>query len=414
MTQFSIEQLQSNPLADSANTLANIASGARNAVCDVYRSSPGFITSPDASSPGLGGDLGEAYRQMLDSLCGDRPLPPAPPKLSGGQCAIPYTVGWETKGPGPLGTVTTNNQTDILQGPIRGMQFIPSVGGAPFAEYAIVHGANSTRRIVLGFSTNIPRYEVHRATITSITALNPELDVCGDTPNPFPSLPSTPDSYNPPTTYRDRGVDVDVTVNIPPIVIPPGAISITPKLEVKVGPNKVVFDGSGARLELSPELNIPITIGGGTTTPNPNAPVTVAPEIDGELLADRFDRIEDILEDIQKCACDDDGIGPLVTTVGNRAPSQCVSISVGRNKFCAIALSDQPINRKIQSGGSAPDVIYAGWAWFKAGDYLFERSPIDSQGKLFKNPGGAEAFCYTLYSGFNGTPIILDEPIPPA
>ena len=412
MTQFSLDQLKQNPLADSANTLANIASGARNAVCDVYRSAPGLISRADDSLIQPFEGVSDAYRQFLDNLCGDGPLPDRPPRLSGGQCAIPYTVAWETKGPGPAGTIITNNQQDILQGPIRGMQFVPSVGGSQFAEYAIVHGTNSTRRVVLNFSTNAPRYEVHRATITSITALNPALDVCGDTPNPFPSLPSTPDSYNPPTTYRDRGVDVDVTVNIPPIVIPPGAISVTPKLEVKIGPNKVVFDGSGARLELSPELNIPVTIGGGTTTPNPNAPVTNGPDIDGELLADRFDRIEDILEDIQKCACDDAGLGPLVTTIGNKAPSQCVSISVGRNRFCAIALSDQPTNRKIQSGGSAPDVIYAGWAWFKAGDYLFERSPIDSQGKLFKNPGGAEAFCYTLYSGFNGTPIILDEPIP--
>lgn len=413
MTQFSLDQLKQNPLADSANTLANIASGARNAVCNVYRSAPGLISRADDSLVQPFEAVSDAYRQFLDNLCGDGQLPELPPRLSGGQCAIPYTVRWETRGPGPNGTIVTNQQQDILQGPIKGMRLRPLPGGAPFAEYVITHGINNTERVVLNFSTNAPRYEVHRATIIQITALNPALDICGDTPNPFPSVPSTPDSYNPPTRYRDRGVDVDVTVNIPPIIIPPGAVSIAPKLEVKIGPNKIVFDGSGARLELSPELSIPVTIGGGTTTANPNPPVSAGPEIDGELLADRFDRIEEILEDIQKCACDDAGLAPLVTTIGGKAPSQCVSVPVGRNKFCAIALSDLPDNRKTQSGGSAPDVIYAGWAWFKAGDYLFERSPIDSQGKLFKNPGGAEAFCYTLYSGFNGTPIILDEPIPP-
>lgn len=413
MTQFSIEQLQQNPLADSANTLANLASGARNAVCGLYRSAPGALTAPGAASPGLGGDVGEAYRQMLDTLCGDGSLPERPPRLSGGQCAIPYTVEWETRGPGPLGTVTTNTQQDILQGPIRGMQFVPSVSGSQFAEYAIIHGTSNSRRVVLSFSTNAPRYEVHRATITKITALNPALDVCGDTLNPFPSLPTTPDTYSPPTTYRDRGTNVDVNINIPPIIIPPGAVSIAPKLEVRIGPNRIIFDGSGARLELSPELNIPITIGGGTTSPNPNDPVTVEPDLDPELLADRFDRIEDLLKELEDCACDDKDLAGLTATPGVNARSQCISVPISRNRYVALAVTQIPPNAKSQSGDSAPDVYFAGWAWFKSGDYMSERLPIDAEGKLFKNPGGFETFCYTMQNGYLSTPIILDLPPEP-
>jgi hypothetical protein len=204
---------------------------------------------------------------------------------------------------------------------------------------------------------------------------------------------------------------VTVNVNIPPIIIPPGAIQVKPQITVKIGPNRITFDLSGGKLSFEPDISIPITIGRGPNGENPNSPIPLEPGLDGELIADRFDRIEDLLQDLEDCACDDSDLGALVATPGNNANSQCVSISVGRNKFCAIAITQRPTNEKSQAGLNAPDVLYAGWAWFKTGDYLFERTPVDCEGKIFKNPGNASAFCYTLYAGYLGTPIILDKPI---
>jgi hypothetical protein len=180
---------------------------------------------------------------------------------------------------------------------------------------------------------------------------------------------------------------------------------------VKIGPNKVNFDLSGGELKLEVNPNLEVNIGNGKGNPNTNPPISPAPGLDGELIADRFDRIEDLLEDLENCACNDADLSTLVATSGNNANSQCVSISVGRNKFCALAITQRPVNEKSQAGLNAPDVLYAGWAWFKTGDYLFERAPVDCEGKIFKNPGNASAFCYTLYAGYLGTPIILDKPI---
>jgi len=188
---------------------------------------------------------------------------------------------------------------------------------------------------------------------------------------------------------------------------------VAPKFEVKIGPNRVVFDASGGTLKIEPSLNVPITIGGGGSSPNPNTPVTVGPDIDGEVLADRFDRIEDLLGELEDCACNNKPLGDYVVTAGTPAASQCVSVPTGRNRFCAIAIGQVPENRKSQAGGNAPDVLYAGWAWFKTGDYLFERQPIDCSGKIFANPGGAEAFCYTMNTGYVATPLIVDVPIAP-
>lgn len=412
MPEYPIEQVKNNPLADSLSAPLNIVSAGRNGLCSLYRSAPGLLVRQDELLPPLEG-VKDAYRQFLDDLCNDQPLPEASPRTPGGLCAIPYDVAIRFQGdPDSAPPFVTNDVRRVI-GPIGAIALRTNPDNQNLWQYYFNAGNPPSIIDVGNFQKAESNVSSFKAFIVSVTPLNPALDNCGSRSPSFPPQPGGGGDYNVPTRYRDRGVDVDVTVNIPPIVIPPGAVSIAPRLEVKIGPNKIIFDGSGARLEISPGISIPITIGGGGTSPNPNSPVTVTPEIDGELLADRFDRIEDILDDIQKCACDDAGLAPLVTTIGTKATSQCVSVPVGRNRFCAIAIDDQPPNRKIQSGGSAPDVIYAGWAWFKAGDYLFERSPIDSEGKLFKNPGGAEAFCYTLYSGFDGTPIILDEPIPP-
>jgi hypothetical protein len=211
--------------------------------------------------------------------------------------------------------------------------------------------------------------------------------------------------------YKDRGTTVNVNVSIPPIIIPPGLVQVNPKVEVKIGPNKVVFDLSGGKLSFEPNITIPITVGGGPNGENPNPPISL-PDNDPDLSA-RFNRIDALLAQIAECACDDPDVGALVPTPGTEAVSQCVSVPITRNRFCAIAITQIPANPKTEPGGAAPDVLFAGWAWFKAGDYLFERSPIDAQGKLFRNPGGAEAFCYTLRNGFRGVPVTLDEAIPP-
>jgi hypothetical protein len=411
MADFSIEQLKSNPLADSPSTPFNIVSAARNGVCNTYRAAPGLLTQPDGAFSQPFEAISDAYRGFLDDLCGDQALPPIGPRFGGGRCAIPYVVSYETKVPISPSGQQTGSGTVTLTGPIGGMQLRQVPGSPNQMEFVISHQGGQFFFGVLSFDKTQPRAGEHTASVTGITAVNPALDTCGGLSPRFPERVTGPTDYNPPVQYRDRGTQIDVNVNIPPIIIPPGAVQIRPNIEVKIGPNKVNFDLSGGELKLEVNPNLEVNIGNGKGNPNTNPPISPAPGLDGELIADRFDRIEDLLEDLENCACNDADLSTLVATSGNNANSQCVSISVGRNKFCAIAITQRPANEKSQAGLNAPDVLYAGWAWFKTGDYLFERAPVDCEGKIFKNPGNASAFCYTLYAGYLGTPIILDKPI---
>lgn len=412
MADYSLDTIKNNPGANSVSTPLNIVSAARNGLCTLYRNAPGLLVRPDPLSDGL--DPGQdSYRQFLDNLCDDSPLPPLSPPTQGGKCAIPYDVTFTFSGDPDSSPPFTTTDVRRVTGPIGNVQLRTNPANANFWQYYFTAGASGSIINVGQFQKAESNAGGFKAYINSVVAVNPALDVCGGRPPSFPPQPGGGNDYNVPTQYRDRGTNVNVNVNVPPIIIPPGAVQVSPKFEVKIGPNRITFDLSGGTLKIAPELNIPITIGGGGTSPNPNAPVTNDPGIDGELLADRFDRIEDLLADLEDCACNDKPLGAYVVTAGTEATSQCVSVPPGRNKFCAIAIGQVPQNRKSQSGGSAPDVLYAGWAWFKTGDYLFERKPIDCAGKIFANPGGAEAFCYTMNTGYRATPLVIDLPIAP-
>jgi hypothetical protein len=197
-------------------------------------------------------------------------------------------------------------------------------------------------------------------------------------------------------------VDFDVNVDI----------DLNPTFVVNVDGLDIIFDWDGA-VVLAPKLEIPITIGGGPNsgTGNPKTPKKSPKPLSGEAIADRFDRIEDLLGELEECACPSDLLGPFDTIPGNVLQSQCVSLSPERVKYVALRITSAPANRKEQNGGNAPDVLYCGWAWFRAGEDLLERMPVDALGKMYKAPKGATAFCYTVYSGYQAQPFLLNKPL---
>lgn len=412
MADYSLDTIKNNSGANSPDTPLNIVSAARNGLCGLYRAKPWALFGV----PGPDSDMSpqsQAFRQFADNLCNDAPLPPMLPPTLGGKCQILYDVTFRYSGDPDQAPPFNITDTRRVTGPIGGVQLRTNPANPSFWQFYFTAGVSNSIINIGQFQKAESNAGGFSAGITSIVAVNPALDVCGGTDPGFPVQPVGPGDYSPPVQYRDRGTNVNVNVNIPPIIIPPGAVSIAPKFEVKIGPNRIVFDVSGGTLKIEPSLNVPINIGGGSPGANPNPPITATPEIDGELLADRFDRIEDLLDELEDCACNNKPLGAYVVTAGTEAASQCVSVPAGRNRFCAIAIGQVPANRKSQAGGSAPDVLYAGWAWFKTGDYLFERQPIDCAGKIFANPGGAEAFCYTMNTGYRATPLVIDLPIAP-
>jgi len=409
MADYSLEQIKANPGADSSSTPLNIVSAARNGLCGLYRSKPWTIFGV----PGPGEDTSpqsDSYRQVLDNLCDDQPLPDWSPPTPGGKCAIPYDVTFVFTGDPDSSPPFTTTDTRRVTGPIGSIQMRTNPANPASWQYYFTAGVSGSIINVGQFLKAESNASSFKAYINSVVAVNPALDICGSRLPSFPPGVGGGQDYNPPVTYRDRGVSIPVNVNIPPIIIPPGAVQVKPSFEVKIGPNKIVFDLSGGKLSIEPSLNVPITIGGGGTTPNPNTPV--APEIDGEAIADRFDRVEELIDRLKKCVCDPYPPFDNEQLFSNVQSGCYTLLPKDRNKFCAINITQSPTNPKSQPGGSAPDVLYCGWAWFHTGaGQASERFPVDAFGKIYPNEGRYGVFCFTLYEGYRADVYGLHVPL---
>jgi len=409
VSDYSLDALKANPVTTTLDTAFNLANAARDGLCTVYRNAPWALTYGEGGFDPTG--LGGAFRRTLDNVCSDKDLPPLPPSPGGGLCNVRYRVEYVTRSPDSGGTIQESPGVIFLFGPIGGVAFEKTPGLANSGRYYIPNDIPTDKFVLIQFPTTGPTAGKYSAQITAISPVTPGTDICGQADRQFPPRLPAPDEYGGNRTYRDRGIDITVPFKVPPIIIPPGAVQVNPTLVVKIGKVEVNFDLSGA----SVNFNFGGGPGGSVGNPggsNPNDPVqNPADGIDPELLADRFDRIEDLLKELEDCACKPDPSSGLVVTPGTEAAGQCIALSVTRNRYCAIAVTQAPPNQRIQFGNNSPDVVYAGWAWFKGGDFLFERFPIDAQGKLYANPGKASAFCYSMNAGFKGKPFMLDAPL---
>jgi len=398
-----------NGTEDGSPTV-NLVNAARGAVCSLYRSSP-LALSTGRGFPDPTG-FGSALSSMYDHMCSDKPLPPPPAKKNpNGQCpGTIYKVKYQYSGYGFSPQTGEFNAA----GPIGNVEYRTSNDGnyGPGFEYGT--GNPRTFFFITSVGQNSTSFEkgALKGEITKIEVINGP-DNCGGAYPYYPELPLPPGGYNPTVPYNDRGSNRDVDVKIVPYVIPVGVqVAVQPHITVKVGAVNIIFDLSGATL--APVLNVgPFNFAGGSDTqPNPNPPETPSPGIDPIALADRFDAIDQALKALKECACPDTST-LQVNQIAAGAQSYSYSpLSIDRNRYCAIALTQVPVNAKKQYGGFAPDVIYAGWAWFSGpGGYLSERMPVDSIGKVFKNDGHYNTFHFTLNKGFLCDAYELNVPL---
>jgi hypothetical protein len=109
------------------------------------------------------------------------------------------------------------------------------------------------------------------------------------------------------------------------------------------------------------------------------------------------------LDDIKECACDE--LGDEFVILGALNPSATITIPKGKRIVVRISVNQVPVNAKKQwGGGSAPDVLYAGW-WSYGPNGAGERLPIhyfDQQVPIGNQPASFKV-TVTLYEGYSGT-----------
>lgn len=382
--------------------LGDMLGAAGDFVCDMYENYPDWSIGDPTG-------FGSIARGIWDNLCrpqrGDPPFPQLPPP--GGQCECQlYEVSGSFALFGP-----SQPWSATLRGPIGQARLYGLAGGnLAFGFYHQNNACNGWQvfNIVSNFTAEDWKEGRVSATLTSISPVGGQPDLCGDRPPIYPpSIPTAPE------------LERETPINFSPtVVIPVGFVYIRPNIDIDVDARANIDVGVDVNLDVGVNFNfnlggVNISFGGGggsptpplpPADPRPNPPVAPNPPLapGTDIVLDELDEIQNLLEDIKDCACQYEGT--LRTTQYNIANSRTVS-TPPRTIGATIELTQIPSNGSGQWGGeNAPDVEYAGWGWFKyEDDGLSERLPVDAKNKAFIPPRpGAVGFAYTLKVGYLG------------
>lgn len=422
MANFTYDDIK-NTAAEALSDLGQVAKTGLKTFCDLadaFEGAAGFGQRGYAEAIGMG----ELYTKMCGPGPSENPkrLPPGGP--IGGQCdMVKYRVTVQVDEYYGNDEITrpVNPSVAEVWGPIDRVYpdgFGDYIDGETGARYP---GFSSVKVVCRGFSTPNPGAPPQTVTLlatsspsfvnfknVSVVAADGFTDVCP--PKPIVDYP--PVGELPPVQVPGPDGPITVRPTIPPITVNP-TVNFSPTVNVNLGPFNVNFNLGGI-VVLIPNLSTgPVTIGPGT--PN-TAPVPWTPDFNlGDSifnLNSKLDDQDDTLKKLKACVCDP--YPPYdVETLFEGVQSGCYTLlPKERNEFCAINITQTPTNPKNQPGGSAPDVLYCGWAWFHTGaGQASERFPIDAFGKVFKNDGRYGVFCFTLYEGYRANVYGLHVPL---
>lgn len=422
MPDFTYEELK-NTAAENLSDLGQIAKTGLQSFCDMadsFGGAAGFGTRDYATIIGMG----DLYTRM----CGPGPsgnprrLPPGGPV--GGQCdMVKYRVTAQVEEYYGSGDVTRPVAPSTIEvwGPIDrvyadgfGTYVDPETGEE-------LSGFNSVKVVCRGFSTPNPGAPPQTVTMLATSGFAyVNLKNVGITPAAgfSDTCPKKPVVDYPP--IRDLppveipGPDGPITVRptLPPVTVNP-TVNFSPTVNLNIGPFNLNFNLGGV-VVLIPNISInPVNVGPGTpgTQPKPWQPdFNLGDSIFN--LNEKLDDQDDLLRKLKACVCDP--YPPYdVETLFEGVQSGCYTLlPKERNEYCAINITQTPTNPKSQPGGSAPDVLYCGWAWFHTpAGQASERFPIDAFGKVFKNDGRYGVFCFTLYEGYRANVYGLHVPL---
>ena len=394
------------------SNFSNIAKSAKDFACGLYKQTPASFS----------GDPFNTFLFLLwDDFC-DYPaapgLPPPPTSaFSGGQCKqVLYTVDVEVKdtGGGTPSVSTLNNK----YGPIQGLRIRRE--GITTCELVSSNFAGTAP--VYSFVHNYGAGAPFEYRILNVVRQDGQPDICGNTPPKFPppSSPPPPDGYtSPPIPLPPKGLEpiINIEFNFTPPAPPlPAPNNFLPPIVIN-------FKNVGS------EFNIPITFNFGGDVNFGNAPVGGGGGLNINFNQDDRDNINNInnvsnntnnttnntnnnvdnfYTDYRKERDKTDNKPPLPTDFDTPIPPVLPGkYQQSRLAFVNVDLTVSPKNAKSQSGGGAPDIIYAGWFEFTRAGKALPRDYIHFVNNCFVAPVGADGYAFTLYNGYEGNAVAI-------
>jgi hypothetical protein len=400
---------------------------AREFVCGLYETYPGgLLRMLGDSSLALSG-----RQTLLDKMC--RPinrLPPAPAQqFVGGQCpGFAHLVRVNTT---RLGVLSDNSVSPSLEQ--LSVDVFAPIYDVKLTGLNILTAGASSIKAFQGITVYASAIDANGKPYPYAYARNKYVDSpnagTGDirdiSVDANPSDPMNCDAQKPkypekpiPLVSITNNVNITVaptlTVSVPVTIIPtliaPVFGSVRPEINVKVGDLVVNFAPDGVRITdpsptpIAPNLNYdprivpPDTINVDDSTQS-STPVDLTPVL--TVLATLKQEILDCCERDAPFMPPD--AARLITTVLGSGESGFFNLPPNTFRV-GLVITDRPIKVKLQEGFIAPNVLYAGWAWFGSGVGMSERMPVDSEQKMYSPPRYvSNAFGFTLYEGLTAT-----------
>lgn len=404
-----------------------LATAGREFVCGLYETYPGgLLRVLGSATKALTG-----HASMLDRMC--RPLDKLPPPPTqafvGGQCpgfahyvrvnTTRFYVGGDgilRESPEQLGFDVVTPITDVR---LSGTKFINVNGSRLKVAKGIVVDASALNAQGKPYPYSYVREKYDDPTDSGTGAIT---DISVD-PNPADGMncelqpPSYPDNPIPLVSITNNAnitlapnVNVSVPIVIVPTLIAPVFATVRPEINLNIGGVNVNFAPDGVRFTspsdhaIAPDSSYdprefpPDTVNIDDSTQN-SANCDLQPVLN---------ELDQIKKELEEC-CERDRPYPppdaskvIITPLGN---GNSGLFDLPPDTFqVGLKITDHPLKVKQQDGFGAPDVLYAGWAWFGAANSMSERMPVDSEFKLFCPPRYiSNTFGFTLYNGLTAT-----------
>lgn len=406
------------PLAQQAGQAA------REFVCGLYEAYPGGMLQ--VGSTALRAITGK--RTLLDQMC--RPIgriPPDPQKqFTGGQCpGVIYQVRVNTQRLAvyAFGFRTEEEQiSDNVFAPIEGVY----ASGAKFLRFEgqtvktfRYLDVDAYEQLSPGqFARKRYRFRDYETAanvgLISVLSVVPErlfggADNCGDPAPRYPDVrPPLASVQNTVNLQVSPTLQVNAPITLIPTLIAPIGVSVRPEFNVKVGDLTVNFAQDGVRITDDGQESPSFDPDFDPREFPPDSIIIEGDEIasEGCDLAPVLDKLDEIQDEIEEC-CDRNfpyqeiPVGDYSFSVLGEGGSGDFDLPAKTFRV-VVQIIDPSSVKSREDGESAPDVLYAGWAWFDAGGGMGQRQPIDSVFKSFEPPQrSAPRFAYTLRSNYN-------------
>lgn len=377
------------PLGDMLRAAAGVVNGVNDQFPDWARPVPPILDP-----------VGEGVSQLANQ---PRLIPRPQLPFTGGQCCgTTYAVTYNYVAAG-----TTQTISAAVTGKIGGPQIITGADGTLASVVPVTRCDGVVQLLLSWANVGLSAYqsgEYRGIVIESVEPLFGD-DDCGD---PLPIFPP------------DIPTDIDLNFTIPIVIapsltIPVNFVYVRPEIDVDADIDlnfniPVTINLPDFNMNFSFDVggvNINIGRGGGgvvlPTKPDPREPKptpTPKPTTDNrdlQYIINQLRRIKEVADDIKDCACKPDE----TITFTDYATEESGVFNLPANTIgCQLTLTSIASNNKNQDGGTAPDVQYSGWAWYRTSQGgLSERLPIDAVQKYYPFVENCTQFAFTCYRG---------------